>query len=82
MGKIILEFDRVEDASEAMDALNGTKWKIAMWNLDQKLRETTKYGLGIIDSTKDASEIEVDVADKIRGFIREILSENGLSLEE
>ena len=80
MGKIILEFDSIEDAEEARNALNGTKWKMSMWDLDQELRNTTKYGKGIIDPLKDASEIEIEVADRIREIIREILIENGLNL--
>ena len=34
MGKIILEFDSVEDAQAAQAALDGNKWKMAMWDLD------------------------------------------------
>jgi len=44
MGKIILEFDSVEESIEAKNALDGTKWKIAMWDLDQKLRTVSKHG--------------------------------------
>lgn len=44
MGKIILEFDSIEESIEARNALYGTKWKIAMWDLDQKLRAMVKHG--------------------------------------
>jgi hypothetical protein len=45
MGKIILEFDSQEEANDARTALDGHKWQHAMWELDQKLRQTTKYGV-------------------------------------
>lgn len=45
MGKIILEFDSVEEQSDVRSALDGYKWKNAMWELDQLLRSTTKYAV-------------------------------------
>ena len=56
MNKIILEFDGTEEANEARNALDGWKWKAVVWELDQKLRATTKYGASAIDKS-DASEI-------------------------
>ena len=53
MGKIILEFDSEEEKNDARVALDGYKWKIAMWDLDQLLRGTTKYGVSISDKSKD-----------------------------
>jgi len=80
MGKIVLEFDSVEEISQAMDALDGTKWRIAMWNLDQKLREITKYGASVLHGTNEASPLEIELAEKIRDIIREVLDEQRLSL--
>ena len=48
MSKVILEFDSVEESDEIQDAINGWRWKNALWDLDQKLRNTTKYGTSII----------------------------------
>lgn len=81
MGKIILEFDSLEEESGARVALDGHRWKNAMWELDQKLRETTKYGKSVIHSEVTASGVEQDVAEKYREMIRDILSEYTLSLE-
>jgi hypothetical protein len=50
-----------------------------MWDLDQLLRGTTKYGTSLLDKSKESSEEEVDIAQKIRDEIREIL--NGYSLD-
>ena len=46
--KITLEF-KDEDAEEALTALDGYKWKLAMWELDQLLRLTTKYDASILN---------------------------------
>ena len=79
MGKIILEFDSIEEQYDARVALDGSKWKLAMWDLDQKLRSATKYG--VIDN-KEATPEEQDMADKVREFIRDILNDYNLNLEE
>ncbi len=79
MGKIILEFDSVEEQSDVRIALDGYKWKNAMWELDQLLRSTTKYA---VFEKREATEAERDMADKIRESIREILDEHNLNLED
>lgn len=79
MGKIILEFDSIEEQYDARVALDGSKWKLAMWDLDQKLRSATKYG--VIDN-KEATPEEQDMADKVRDFIRDILNDYNLNLDE
>lgn len=81
MGKITLEFDSEEEQYEARVALDGYKWKNAMWELDQKLRNTTKYAQSVIHRESEADEFEQDVAEKYREMIREILHENNLNLD-
>ena len=81
MAKVILEFDPIEDHQEMMAAINGDKWAAAMWDLDQELRKTTKYGNSVINHDKEASSEEYEIADKYRELIREILSGHGLNLE-
>lgn len=82
MAKVILEFDAVEDQDSIQDALNGYKWKMAIGDLDQELRATTKYGKSHIknDGT-EACSVEDSVAERYREMIREILSGYGLILE-
>jgi hypothetical protein len=82
MGKIIIEFDSIEESHDAKVALDGMKWKAAMWDLDQKLRSTTKHGISFLDSTTAATENEIEVAQKIRDEIWEILNSYNLSLED
>jgi len=79
---ITLTFDSLEEAEEARLALDGWKWKIAMWDLDQTLRSTTKYGVSMSDKSKEATGVEQDMADKVRDTIREILNEYNLNLED
>ena len=81
MGKIILEFDSQEEAEDAKTALDGWRWKHAMWELDQKLRQTTKYGVSVIHSESEAPEFEQDIAEKYREMIRDILNNSNLKLD-
>ena len=81
MGKIILEFDSVEEADDARTALDGYKWKLAMWDLDQKLRDTTKYGASMIGTKGGASDEEFNIAERMRDMIREILSDYNINME-
>ena len=82
MGKIIIEFDSVEESHDARVALDAMKWKMAMWDLDQILRSTVKHGVSITNRSKEASGEEMNVADKIREEIRDILNGYGLNLED
>jgi hypothetical protein len=78
---IVIEFGD-DETKDAEIALNGWKWKMAMWDLDQLLRSTTKHGVSLLDSKKEASNEEVEIAYKIRDQIREMLSNSGLNLED
>jgi hypothetical protein len=79
MGKIILEFDSIEEQDDARMALDGIKWKVAMWDLDQLLRSVTKYGT--FDG-REATGAEQDMAEALREYIRDILNESNLNLED
>ena len=79
MSKIIIEFDGDDEAIDARTALDGYKWKGAMWDLDQLLRATTKYGAF---EGREATEHERDMADTLRECIRRILNEWKLDLED
>ena len=81
MAKIILEFDSCEEEDEARTALDGYKWKLAVWDIDQKLRGVVKYESSILEYSEKASNAEIEVADKLREEIREILDSYGLNLD-
>ena len=78
MGKIILEFDSDEEREDARTALDAYKWKGAVWDLDQKLREITKYGF--VDKI-EATDQERYLAEKLRKDLREILEDYNLNLD-
>ena len=82
MAKVILEFDPIEEQDDLRSALDGYKWKLAMYDLDQELRNTTKYGKSQIknDGT-EACSIEDQVAERYRNIIREILSDYNIMLD-
>jgi hypothetical protein len=76
--KITLEFDSIEEQDDARVALDGYKWKMAMWDLDQLLRGTTKYGSF---ERREATSEEQDMAQKLRDAMRDILNEYNLILD-
>lgn len=81
MGKVILEFDSIEDQDDIRTALDGAKWKSAMWDLDQELRRITKYDVSLINPNQQADETEYKVADRMREIIRGILDDHNLKLD-
>ena len=81
MGKIILEFDSIEESVEARNALDGTKWKIAMWDLDQKLRGMVKHGYDM-NSNRELTDDEHKLAQQIRDELHRILNQANLDLED
>ncbi len=81
MGKVILEFDSVEEQVEIKEALDGYKWKLAVWDIDQLLRSTTKYDVSILKHNESATEIEYEVAERLREGIREILNGYNIQLD-
>ena len=70
--KAILEFNLPEEDSEFQDAINGNKWSMSMWELDQHLRSLTKY------PSEPINETLIDAYEEIRTKLYEILNENNL----
>jgi hypothetical protein len=73
MAELILKFkeDELEDARTALD---GWKWKSAMWELDQWLRGEIKYNEKLSAERDDAYQA-------VRDKIREILDDDNLNIE-
>jgi len=65
--KITLEF-KDEDAEEALTALDGYKWKLALWDLDQYMRSEIKYNP---DLTEQAYIALQECRDKITILLQE-----------
>ena len=78
--KVTIEFDRVEEAEELRTALDGSKYKMLLWELDQKLRSVHKHGAAI-EGLGEATEVEMDVCYRIREYIRQELQDSNLTIE-
>ena len=78
--KAILEFDlndfENDDRSQFQNAIDGPKWKMAMWELDQWLRAQYKYM-----SDAEYSEAAYDAYEKSREKLNEIINAEGLKLD-
>ena len=73
--KATLEFN---DDQELIDAINGWKWKNAMWELDQQMRNITKHGQ---HDGRDATEDEINITEHWRETIRQLINNDGLNFE-
>lgn len=71
MSKVILEFDSFEDADEIKDCMNGSKWRMLVVELDNYYRNMYKYS---------ENDYDVELAEKVRTKLHELLSENELFL--
>ena len=74
MAKVTLEFDPIEDRDDMESAINGWKWKMLVWDLDQHLRSELKYNDAVTGEAYAALE-------KIRERLHELKTDSGLTLE-
>lgn len=74
MAKMTIEFDTVEDQHEMEMCLNGSKWCLVAWELDQYFRSRIKY-------ENDISEDAYNAVEEARGKLRELMQENGVTFE-
>lgn len=74
MAKVTLEFDPGEEREELESAINGWKWKMLVWELDQYLRKELKYNDKL---TGDAYE----AVEKVRDMLHELKGDSGLTLD-
>jgi hypothetical protein len=81
MAKVTFEFDSTEDEGSIYYAMYGWKYEALLHDLDQRLRDTTKYGKSILDETKQACSVEDSVAEKYRELIRELIQEYNVRME-
>jgi len=74
MGKVTIQFDTIEEQEDIRDALDGYKWRMVAWELDEFLRSEMKYN-------EKLSNLEYEFAEKTREQIREILKDYSLNLD-
>ena len=72
--KAILEFNLPEDQEQFEDASNGWKWSLLVWELDQHLRNETKYAPDSTPSEKYQAYCE------LRDKLHEMLNNHNLEL--
>ena len=73
--KAILEFNLPDDQQEYDLANNGLGFWNVLWELDQDLRTKTKY------APDDLPQDKYDAYQEIRDLLRELMTENNISLE-
>jgi hypothetical protein len=75
--KATLHFEH-EEQDELQDALNGLKWRLIVWDLDQELRGIVKHGY---IGNREATSAEIKMADYVRTKLRQLVSDDGLNLD-
>jgi hypothetical protein len=75
--KATLHFEH-DEKDELQDAINGWKWRLIAWELDQDLRGIVKHGYF---GSREATEAEIEMADYCRTKLRQLISDDGLNLE-
>jgi hypothetical protein len=73
MAKVIIEFDSIEDKDEMEMCLNGMKWYLLAWELDQYLRNRLKHEI--------LSEDAYKALDEARDKLYELRREDNLSFD-
>ena len=70
MPKLKLKFKLPEEQPEANLALKGGEYFVVLHDIDQKLRDITKYGNNPFGG-KPATEEQIQLAEQIRDYLRE-----------
>ena len=70
MSKVILKFNMPEEAAEANFALKGGEYFVVLHDLDQKLRDITKYENNPFGGGKATKE-QIELAEQLREYLRE-----------
>ena len=70
MSKLILKFNMPEEETEANFALKGGEYFVVLHDLDQKLREITKYENNPFSGGKATKE-QIELAEQLRAYLRE-----------
>lgn len=70
MSKLILKFKMPEEETEANFALKGGEYFVVLHDIDQKLRDITKYENNPFGGGKATKE-QIELAGQIRAYLRE-----------
>ena len=70
MSKLKLKFKLPKEEAEANFALKGGEYFVVLHDIDQKLRDITKYNNNPFNGGK-ATEEQIQLAEQIRQYLRE-----------
>lgn len=70
MSKLILKFDIPEETAEANLALKGGEYFVVLHDIDQKLRDITKFENNPFGGGKATKE-QIELAEQMRAYLRE-----------
>ena len=73
--KVTLEFELPDEQSDFDSAMNGYKWELAVWDMNQYLRSVTKY------ASDDTSADVIKALDKVRDELFNILDNYNLEIK-
>ena len=76
--KVTIEFDEDSEQEDIQSALNGWKWKLSMFDLDQELRAILKHGYS---GNKELTITELKVFTQCREMLRETMNDNNLTFD-
>lgn len=74
--KAKLEYNIPEERSDFDFAVNGHKWWIVVWEMEQYLRKRIKY------QTEVTTDEEIVALEEVREELRGFIEEQGLNLEQ
>jgi len=75
MPKAILEFDLNEEQYEFEQAVNAGKFRSVLWDLDQLLRNKTKY------APDDTTEEQIAAYYELRDELHKLMEEHNITLD-
>jgi hypothetical protein len=78
MGEVIFKFDSTEEADEIRMVLDGYKYKLALWDLNQELRSIVKHGY---HNNKEISSEQYDIVSELRDKLWEIMNSHNINLD-
>jgi len=73
--KVTLEFELPDEQSDFDSAMNGYKWELAVWDMNQYLRSVIKY------APDETSEEVFKALDKVRDELFNILDNYNLEIK-
>ncbi len=74
MPKAILEFNLPEEQDEFRMAIDGIKWHLAVWDLNEIIRKKLKY--------EELTDVEFEAWDKCQQKLFGVLEDRNLSLDD